>query len=38
MVTKITYHIMPWEIDYALMSFTQFKKSKYYLDSTERLK
>jgi hypothetical protein len=28
---KITYHIMPWEIDYALMTFTQFKKSKYYL-------
>lgn len=22
---------MPWEIDYALLSFTQFKKSKYYL-------
>jgi len=28
---KIIYHIMPWEIDYALLSFTQFKKSKYYL-------
>jgi hypothetical protein len=28
---KITYHIMPWEIDYALLSFTQLKKSKYYL-------
>jgi hypothetical protein len=26
-----TYHIMPWEIDYALLSFTQLKKSKYYL-------
>ena len=22
-----TYHIMPWEIDYALLSFTQLKKS-----------
>lgn len=22
---------MPWEIDYALLTFTQFKKSKYYL-------
>lgn len=28
---KITYHIMPWEIDYALLSFTQLKKSKYYI-------
>lgn len=28
---KITYHMMPWEIDYALLSFTQLKKSKYYL-------
>jgi hypothetical protein len=26
-----TYHIMPWEIDYALLTFTQLKKSKYYL-------
>ena len=28
---KIAYHIMPWEIDYALLSFTQLKKSKYHL-------
>jgi hypothetical protein len=28
---KIFYHIMPWEIDYALLSYTQLKKSKYYL-------
>ena len=28
---KITYHIMPWEIDYAILSFTQLKKSKYHL-------
>lgn len=28
---KIIYHLMPWEIDYALLSFTQLKKSKYYL-------
>jgi hypothetical protein len=28
---KILYHIMPWEIDYALLTFTQLKKSKYYL-------
>jgi hypothetical protein len=30
---KIAYHIMPWEIDYALLSFTQLKKSKYHLPS-----
>ena len=28
---KIVYHIMPWEIDYVLLTFTQLKKSKYYL-------
>lgn len=33
MKVKIFYHILPWEIDYALLSFTQLKKSKYYLDS-----
>jgi hypothetical protein len=38
MVTKITYHLMPWEIDYALLSFTQFKKSKYHLDPNDIVK
>jgi len=38
MVTKITYHLMPWEIDYALQSFTQFKKSKYYLQEGDTVK
>ena len=28
---KLTCHVMPWEIDYALLAFTQLKKSKYYL-------
>jgi hypothetical protein len=27
----IVYHIMPWEIDYTLLTFQQLKKSKYYL-------
>ena len=27
--------MMPWEVDYALLSFTQFKKSKYYLNLEE---
>ena len=34
---KITYHCMPWELDYALLSFTQFKKSKYYLDGNDTI-
>ena len=28
---KILTHIMPWDIDYALLTFTQLKKSKYHL-------
>lgn len=28
---KLFYLIMPWQIDYALLSYTQFKKSKYHL-------
>ena len=28
---KIIYHIMPWEIDYALLAFSQLKKSKFYI-------
>ena len=29
---------MPWEVDFALISFMQLKKSKYYLDSTVKIK
>jgi hypothetical protein len=28
---------MPWELDYALLSFTQLKKSKYYLDEKDKV-
>ena len=28
---RITCHIMPWEIDYVLLLFTQLKKSKYHI-------
>jgi hypothetical protein len=28
---KILMHIMPWEIDYALLSFSQFKKTQNYI-------
>jgi hypothetical protein len=34
---KIIYHIMPWEIDYALLTFTQLKKSKYYLSKDDNI-
>lgn len=34
---KITCHLMPWELDYALLSFTQLKKSKYYLDNKDKI-
>jgi len=33
MKIKLIYHFLPWEIDYALLTFTQLKKSKYYLPS-----
>lgn len=32
MKVTIMYHIMPWEIDYALLTFSQLKKSKYFLE------
>lgn len=38
MKIKITYHIMPWEIDFALISFLQLKKSKYHIDPTVDVK
>jgi hypothetical protein len=28
---KILIHFMPWEIDYALLTYTQLKKSKYHI-------
>jgi len=28
---KIATHVMPWDIDYALLMFTQLKKSQYHL-------
>lgn len=34
---KITCHLMPWELDYALLSFTQLKKSKYYLNKEDNV-
>jgi|TARA_B110000211_G_scaffold205262_1_gene239397 hypothetical protein len=34
---KIVQHLMPWELDYALLSFTQLKKSKYYLSGEDNI-
>jgi len=31
MKVKISYHIMPYEIDYALLSYMQLKKSRYHI-------
>lgn len=34
---KLIYHIMPWEIDYALLTFIQLKKSKYFLSDNHNI-
>ena len=34
---KIKYHIMPWEIDYALLTFSQLKKSSYHLNPEDKI-
>ena len=35
---KIITHLMPWEIDYALLSFTQLKKTSFYLPNDVEIK
>ena len=34
---KITCHLMPWELDYALLTFTQLKKSGYHLNGDDKV-
>jgi len=34
---KIISHLMPWDLDYALLSYTQLKKSKYYLNDDDEV-
>jgi hypothetical protein len=34
---KLKYHLMPWEIDYALLTFSQLKKSSYYLNTEDKI-
>ena len=34
---KILTHIMPWDIDYALLMFTQLKKASYYLSPNDTI-
>jgi hypothetical protein len=28
---------MPWELDYALLTFVQLKKSKYYINNEDKV-
>jgi len=37
MNVKVICHLMPWEIDYALLTFTQLKKSKYFLSKEDNI-
>ena len=34
---KIKIHLMPWEIDYALLTFSQLKKSLYHLSQEDNI-
>lgn len=34
---KIKYHIMPWEIDFALLTFDKLKRSSYYLNPDDKI-
>jgi hypothetical protein len=34
---KITCHLMPWELDYALLSFTQLQKAKHYISNEDNI-
>lgn len=34
---KIKYHMMPWEVDYALLSFIRLKESFTFLDSEDKV-
>jgi hypothetical protein len=34
---KIKIHFMPWEIDYALLTFTQLKKSLYHISEDDNI-
>jgi hypothetical protein len=38
MKISITIHFCPWEIDYMLLTFTQLKKSKYFLQPDVNIK
>lgn len=34
---KILTHLMPWEVDYALLQFIQLKKSSQYISSEDKI-
>ena len=35
---KVFTHLMPWDIDYALLMLNQLKKSSYYLTGEDKVK
>jgi len=37
MTIKIIQHLMPWEIDYAILSFTKLKQSSYFLNPEDKI-
>lgn len=34
---KIVQHLMPWELDYAILSFSKLKQSSYFLSSQDKV-
>jgi hypothetical protein len=34
---KLKYHIMPWEVDYALLTFIQLKKASFHLSPEDKI-
>jgi len=34
---KIMFHIMPWDIDYALLIFDKLKQSSYFIDNEDKI-
>ena len=37
MKIKLNYHLMPWEIDYALLAFTKLKRSSYFISKEHEI-
>lgn len=37
MNTKLLFHLMPWELDHALLTIDKLKKSIYYIEPTDKI-